>query len=104
MDDIPSMNRDTCRGFDVLRPRAFHPIHHGTEWIGGILGSSEYFRSRAPVEFLNWFGDQDPTIIAAHTWNSLNGHLTADKNSNQFYVQLARSQCPLIYEILPEKF
>ena len=99
LEDIPLMKREVCRDFEVLEPYTFHPVHWS--W------STDFFKPRKASEKLNWLKDDEQNnkiILGAHIWNSLNGHMKAVKDSNQIYIQLIRSQCPLIYEMAPQFF
>ena len=96
LEDIPLMKREVCRDFEVLEPYTFHPVHWS--W------SSHFFTPRSANEKLNLLNGSNRIIYGVHVWNSLNGHMTAVKDSNQFYIQLIRSQCPLIYEMAPQFF
>jgi hypothetical protein len=99
VDYVAAMQRSACRDFDVLAPHTFHPIPNTmTKYFFDSRSSSE--------EEIEWpiNDEKSQEIIATHIWNSLTGPLIAEKNSNQFYVQLAQSQCPLIYEIAPQSF
>ena len=89
------MQKNACRDFQVLAPHTFHPIP--------VSRASDFFATRsASNQKLDWSISDD--IIGAHIWNSETGDLKAEKNSNQLYVQLVQSQCPLIYEIAPLSF
>lgn len=88
------MNNETCQGFDILPPHSFFPVHF-YYW-------REYFKQRYENETPNFLGT--PSVIGAHVWNSNSAGFPVRKHSNQFYTQLARSQCPLIFSVTPEEF
>ena len=100
VDYVPAMQRSACRDFDVLAPHTFHPIHYTMkDFFFESRSSSEEREIKWPID-----DEKSKEIIATHIWNSQTGSLIAEKNSNQYYVQLAQSQCPLIYEIAPQSF
>lgn len=91
------MTPERCKGFHVLSPTSFYPLHY-TKF-------KEYFTNRdnnnkAEVKSYKW----DEFVLGAHVWNSLSGGWTVHKNSNQLYVEIARSSCPRIFDVAPEEF
>lgn len=94
-EDLASMNLVRCKGFHLLQPSAFIPVHYG--------GMSQFFEDRPSNE------TGDPPMVSEdtvgiHIYNKLNFNMTAYKNSTQYYTRLARSYCPFSFSIAPNVF
>lgn len=90
--DVSYMTSERCNGFQVLPRPSFFPID--------VRSTKQYFNKRSVDEELQW----DESVVAAHVYNQLTAHRTVYKNSNQLYVQLARSSCPRVLEAAPDQF
>lgn len=86
------MTPERCKGFKILPPKSFYPVHYW-DW-------KAYFSERGDKEVIDW----DESVIGAHVWNSLSSKWVVRKDSNQYYVQLARSSCPRILDIATQVF
>ncbi|KAI9552518.1 hypothetical protein GHT06_022884 [Daphnia sinensis] len=94
---ISWMTLERCKGFHILPPTSFYPVHY-KKW-------KEYFTNRdnnnkAEEKSYEW----DEFVLGAHVWNSLSAGWKVHKNSNQLYVDIARSSCPRIFDVAPEEF
>jgi hypothetical protein len=91
---ISWMTPERCKGFRILAPKSFYPVHY--------LRWRDYFYKRGDKkeDRVNW----DESIVGAHVWNSLSSQWVVNKNSNQYYTQIARSSCPRIINVAPEQF
>lgn len=87
------MNYLNCRGFNVLQPSSFYPIH-SSKW--DIL-----FSPMREVVFKKIFNYQ---VIAVHAWNNLNSQEPLRKHSSQLYVRIMKDKCPIIYSEAPDVF
>jgi lactosylceramide 4-alpha-galactosyltransferase len=67
---ISWMTPERCKGFRILPPKSFYPVHY----------------------------------VGAHVWNSLSSEWVVNKNSNQYYAQMARLSCPRIFNVAPQQF
>ena len=96
VDNLDLMTAERCGGFRVLPKETFYLIYW-KQW-------EEYFSlqvrdQQSVIQTLNY-----RKVIGSHVWNKLSSNKPIYKNSNQLYVQLARSSCPFIYEIAPKIF
>lgn len=82
------MVSDNCRGFQVFPPTLFYPI----KWQNW----EKYFME----EDISWGND----TLGIHVWNKKSASVVVYKNSSQVYTRLARSNCPLVFSIVPEVF
>ena len=87
---ISWMTPERCKGFRVLAPKSFYPVHY--------MNWRAYFYKR--TDTIDW----DESVVGAHVWNSLSSKWTVDKSSNQYYTQMARSSCPRVFQVAPEQF
>ncbi|KAI9557890.1 hypothetical protein GHT06_014642 [Daphnia sinensis] len=90
--DIRLMAPSRCHGFQVLPTSSFFPID--------VHSPKKYFRNQLAKDEFQW----DESVVAAHVYNKLTAHMTIYKNSNQLYVQLARSSCPRVFDAAPNQF
>ena len=95
VEDPRMMNNVTCKGFNILPTSSFSPIYY-TVW-------REMFNQRLANDTGKpaWYTNQ---VIGVHMWNKMSHEEPIYKNSTQYYTQLARSNCPHVYAIAPDKF
>ena len=87
---ISWMTPERCKGFRVLTPKSFYPVHY--------MNWRAYFYKR--TDTIDW----DESVVGAHVWNSLSSKWVVDKSSNQYYTQMARSSCPRVFQVAPDQF
>ncbi|CAG4975695.1 unnamed protein product [Colias eurytheme] len=80
------MTPDSCKGFTVLSPKFFYPIHYSV-------------RDRY---FIPGYTKKTSEAYVHHLWNRLTHHLSVPKNS--FYYNLAKEYCPSVHNLYGDKF
>ena len=99
VEHIGLMTPERCRGLQVLQPKSFFPVN--------VQTSIKFFESHhqsVADEGGNENFELDESVVGAHVWNKLTADLVVNKKSDQLYVHLARSSCPLIFEVAPNEF
>jgi len=94
------MTDEACRDFHVLPPQSYYPYWY-LQW-------KEFFYDRGIDEVPDWKltdgPDGEMRTIGAHIWNSNSADWPVRKNSNQFYVQMAKDSFPVTLSRAPSAF
>jgi lactosylceramide 4-alpha-galactosyltransferase len=95
-NNLESMDHVSCRGFNILPTRSFHPVD--------FVSMKELFAQPMVTETevnIHWLTED---VVGVHVWNRMSQNELVYKNSSQDYTRLARQHCPVIFSIAPEIF
>lgn len=84
---MSNMNKENCKGFNVLGPEAFCPVAW-TEW-------QLYFDANRSNEIMEKLKDS----IGIHVWNLHSKHTDIIVGSKQPYGLVAQKYCPNIFSL-----
>ncbi len=97
-EHIESMNNVSCRGFNILPTRSFHPVDFNKR---KELFAQPMVTKTEVNKPINWLTEE---VVGVHVWNRMSQNELVYKNSSQAYTRLARQHCPVIFYIAPEIF